>query len=110
MCEVEKGSVSKASLFAKADSVKLVEKDTYDVTRVVIKAVSEYGNALPYSNDVVTLEAKGVDIIGPKTFSLIGGQRAVWVKTNGKKGKASLTIKSDIGTETIEFEVDKVKV
>ena len=110
VCEVEKGSVSKASLFAKADSVKLVEEDTYDVTRVVIKAVSEYGNVLPYSNDVVTLEAKGVDIIGPKTFSLIGGQRAVWVKTNGKKGKASLTIKSDIGNETIEFEVDKVKV
>lgn len=107
VCSTEKGSVNKVNLYVKADSNKLLEKETYDVTRVVIKATSQYGNVLPYSNDTITLSGEGIEVIGPKNIALIGGQRAVWVKTIGKSGKAYLNIESSIGNARVEFDVTK---
>ena len=107
--ENEKGAVSEAKLYAAADKAELIEDNTYDVVRIEIKAVSQYGNVLPYDNSVVKVSTNGkVDIIGPKDIALIGGQRAVWVKTNGSKGEAIVTLESDtLGIKEIKIKVDK---
>ena len=110
VCSNAKGSTDGSYISAVADNTRLVEKDTYDVTRVVIKATSQYGNVLPYSNDVVNLSASGVEIIGPHSFALIGGQRAVWVKTIGVKGDAYLDVECNGVTQRVELNVDKVDV
>lgn len=105
---VEKGSVFETDLYVAADSTKLVEDETYDVTRIELKAVSQYGNVLPYSNEVVTVETSdNLEVIGPKTIALIGGQRAVWVKTNGKDGKAEVKFTSALGNKTVSIDITK---
>ncbi len=105
----EKGSVFQASLYAKADSEKLVEDETYDVTRIVLKAVSQCGNVLPYDNTAITIKTTGpIEVIGEKNVALIGGQRGVWIKTTGKSGKATVTFSAGkLGEKTLEFEVVK---
>lgn len=56
----------------------------FDATRVVVKAVDENGNILPYSTGSISVETIGdIKIIGPKTISLIGGSTGFWVKTLG---------------------------
>jgi beta-galactosidase len=71
----------------------LIEEDTYDVTRIVISVNDQYGNALPYQMPAVTLETAGpVEIIGPKTFALIGGSRAFWIKSTGEAGDAQISV------------------
>lgn len=106
---VEKGSVHTPSLYVKADASKLVEADTYDTVRIVLKALSQCGNVLPYSNDIVKIETDDkLSVIGPKEFALLGGQRGVWLKTTGKSGTAKVKITSPIGEETLTFEVEKI--
>ena len=104
-----KQALNKTFEYAAADKTELIEDNTYDVVRIEIKAVSQYGNVLPYDNSVVKVSTNGkVDIIGPKDIALIGGQRAVWVKTNGSKGEAIVTLESDtLGIKEIKVKVDK---
>ena len=108
--ETEKGAMTKAHLFVKADKDELIEAETYDVVRIAIQAQSQYGNVLPYDNSVVTVKTTdNVEVIGPKEFALLGGQRAFWVKTNSKVGKATITISSEtLGTKEIEINVKKI--
>lgn len=91
----------------RADSTELAIGDTYDVTRVVVKAVDQNGNRLPYCSEAMTLTASGsVDVIGPKTVSLIGGDIAFWVRTAGKKGKGTVTVKTaHYGSHKVLFNV-----
>jgi beta-galactosidase len=74
---------------------------------VVLKAVDEHGNLLPYASDAVNLELEGdIEIIGPKYISLIGGAIAFWVKTKGKSCNAAVTVKSEkYGDQKLEFKV-----
>lgn len=108
----EKGAVSEVSMVVKKDKDLLIEKDTYDVTRIEIKAVSQYGNVLPYDNSVVKIETNDlVEVIGPKTISLIGGQRAFWVKTVGKEGDAVIKLSSDtLGEKELKLVIKKETV
>lgn len=96
-----------------ADKELLIEDQTYDCTRISIKALSDVGNVLPYSNDVINISVDGpVEIIGPKQISLIGGMRAAWVKTIGKSGDAVITFsnKERNIAEKIKISVKKEKV
>lgn len=107
---VEKASVTNPILSAEADSNTLIEGDTYDVTRIKIRALSDSGNVLPYSNDTIRITTNGVvEVIGDTTLALIGGQRGVWVKTTGKIGKAVVEIQSTLGNACIELDVKKTK-
>jgi len=110
VCETEKGAMMGATLFAKEDKNELIEGDTYDVTRIEVKALSNMGNSLPYDNSVIDIKTNGiVDVIGPKSVALMGGQIAFWVKTIGKEGKAIVTISNEkLGTKEIEINVKKV--
>ena len=109
---VEKGAVSEVSMAVKTDKDLLVEKDTYDVTRIEIKAESQYGNVLPYDSSIVNIETNGiVEVIGPKTIALIGGQRAFWVKTVGKSGDAKIKLSSPtLGDKEVNLVIKKEQV
>jgi beta-galactosidase len=98
-------------LEVKPDSIRLTEKETYDVTRIVIRAVDEYGNLLVYSNDSVVINVDGpIELIGPQCISLIGGARAFWVKSRGKSGVGTVKINSEkYGNQKIEIHIEKIR-
>ena len=71
----------------------LEEGATYDVTRVELVALDQNGNRVPFANHVINVKVDGpAKVIGPDSFALIGGARAFWVRTVGKKGEITLTI------------------
>ena len=108
---VSKEPISSQHIIVSADATSLVEDDTYDTTRIAIRAVSQVGANAPYSNECITLTTTGpIEIIGDKNFSLIGGARAFWIKSIGKSGKATVTVTSNIGVEVINIDVTKKAV
>lgn len=61
--------------------------DGADMTRLVFKIVDEFGNRLPFTNQVVTFEIDGpADLIGENPFALMGGQAALYVKAQYTPG------------------------
>lgn len=100
---------NKVSLVAEPQKTTLKELTTYDVARVSIKAISEYGNILPYYDEPLTLKAEGpIEIIGPTILSMRGGQTATYVKTTKETGAAKLTISSERHPDiVIDFKVIK---
>lgn len=99
------------TLDVSADSRELVEKDTYDVTRIVLKAVDQNGNHMPFASNGITVRTTGpIEVIGPKMFSLIGGDRAFWIRTTGKSGKGIVKISTEsLGEYFIDVSVKKIK-
>lgn len=106
---IKKGPSTSDILEVKPDTLKLIEGDTYDVSRIVIRHTDEFGHILPYSNEVLSLEVEGPgEIIGPMQFALIGGARAVWVKSLGKSGIIKITIQSErFDEQTLTLQVTK---
>lgn len=109
---VVKTAVTKTKLAVGADSTELVECDTYDVTRITLRALDQDDNHLPYANNHVSVKTTGgIEVIGPSDFALIGGARAFWVRTTGKAGKATVSIETDnLGSYTVELNVQKNKL
>ncbi|MDD3126166.1 MAG: glycoside hydrolase family 2 TIM barrel-domain containing protein [Candidatus Izemoplasmatales bacterium] len=90
---VTKGMNSQMVITAVADDASLCHQDTYDATRIVIRMQDEYGNDLPYANNVLNISTTDeLAIIGPTQIALIGGSIGVYVKTTGKVGLAMVTI------------------
>ena len=108
---ISKEPISSQHLQVSADCSTLVENDTYDTTRIALRAVSQVGANAQYSNETINVSTTGpIEIIGDNTFSLIGGARAFWIKSTGKTGKATVTITSNIGTQTLDIDVQKIDV
>ena len=105
---VTKTPAKKVVLDVRVSSTELVERATYDVSAVRIRAVDEHGNVLPFFNEPIFFEIEGpVGLIGPNVISLKGGMGGTYVKTlPGKTGEALLTVRS-IQTEpvTVRFTV-----
>jgi beta-galactosidase len=73
-----------AGLRVTPDTLTLVEGDTYDVCRVVIEHVDQFGDVLPYSAEVARVSVRGAgERTGPELLPLLGGSTAFWVKTTG---------------------------
>ncbi len=100
--------MTKQSLAIDVDHTDLTDGRTYDVAAVRIRAVDEHGNTLPFMNDPVTLKTTGgIRLIGPNMVSLQGGMGGTYVKTTGKKGKATLKITTQTNeTYTVDFNVN----
>lgn len=72
----------------------LKEEESYDVAAIRIKAVDENNNVLHFFNDPIEISVTGpIEIIGPKIISLQGGMGGTYIKTIGKAGEASVSIK-----------------
>ena len=106
---VVKTPMTNATLHAEAYKTTLIDGDSYDVGAIRIKAVDENGNTLVYSTEPVTISVNGpIEIIGPTVISLSGGMAGTYVKTVGKSGDATLTIRSqNMGEVNIHFSVNK---
>lgn len=92
---ITKGQVFSPFLECSIDHKVLVEEATYDVTRVIVRLVDEYGNDVQYANDAFKVStSEHVEIIGPDTVSLIGGSIGFWVKTTGLYGVGFIEIDS----------------
>jgi len=67
-----------------------------DATRVVIKAIDQCGNNMPFLDEVINVEVSGAgSLVGPKSFALKGGVIAFWVETINEVGEIDIAIKSD---------------
>lgn len=90
---VVKSAVTELHLSAAADSYTLKQGDTYDATRIELTALDQNGNRAPFADIPCKISVKGpAEIIGPKEFSLIGGDRAFWIRTTGETGDITVTI------------------
>ena len=109
--KVNKSTLTELTLSVKADSTELIEDDTYDVTRIELRALDQNGNQPAFASNAVRLSATGpIEIIGPETIALIGGDRAFWVRTKGKSGKGIIKISAEgIGEYFINVNCTKVK-
>lgn len=97
------------SIVAASDDQTLLAAE-FDATRVVIKGIDKIGNPLPYLSESVSVEVSGdIEVIGPKTVMLIGGQGAFWVRTkvDAKAGKAAVHMASSCGyTANLSVELE----
>jgi beta-galactosidase len=73
-----------------ADSVRLKARER-DTTRVVLRALDQQGQRLPFLNEVVTIALSGpAKIVGPSTIPLQGGTAGLWIETTGLTGEITL--------------------
>ena len=107
--EVIKTSVNSPKLIVEMDEKVLNVGETYDVLEIIIKATSEYGSILPYSNHVINIETNEViELIGDKNVALIGGATAVYVKSKDKLGIGKVKISNkELGESEFEILVTK---
>ena len=95
------GPMKQLRLEAKADHTLLVEKNSYDVAAVRIRAVDENGNVLPYFHDPVKMAVTGpVELIGPDVISLPGGMGGTYLRTLRQSGDAILHLETVGGFKT----------
>ena len=106
MLEKTLGPSKDYHLSLKTSKNTLINEDTYDVSRVVIRYVDDYDNLLNYANKPIILKTTGpIEIIGPKVVSLLGGQISIYVRSLNKKGKATLFVECEDKCESLTFEV-----
>ncbi len=105
----QKVQILDPKLEVSVDSDTLIEEDTYDVTRVVVRLVDQCGEDIQFAHDAIGVEASGpLSIIGPTQLSLIGGSIAFWVRTCGGSGTGEVTITSDrFGNIVKNIDVEK---
>jgi beta-galactosidase len=112
---VRKGPSQSASLQVLADQTELVEASTWDTTRVTLRHLDTNSQVLTYSSETVSLTLDGPgELIGPAQVGLIGGVRAVWVRTRardlapGERRPLTLTVEgAQTGTQSLALRVSK---
>ena len=92
---------SKLHLEAIVSQQTLHEGASYDMAAVRIRVLDENGNAAPYAQLPVKLKLRGaLALVGPDTVTAEGGMCGCYVKTVGRRGKASLTLSAE-GCESV---------
>lgn len=88
------------------DATALVagEKDT---VRVILRALDQGGNVLPFFDDPVSLSLEGPGrLIGPELSSFKGGVTGLWIEAGDGTGTITLTTKCrPFGTQSVTFSV-----
>ena len=103
---VFKGAVESISLQAAASSNVLHENGTWDAAEVRLSVRDQHRNVLPYFSEPVEFSATGpIEIIGQKLGAFRGGVAGVYVRTVGRKGKASLVVKCAGMEKKVDFVV-----
>jgi beta-galactosidase len=77
------------SMEADDAALELPRSGCWDATRVVLRALDQYGNPFPFAADCAELSVEGpLRVIGPSRVPLIGGCIAFWLRTIGETGSA----------------------
>ncbi len=108
---VKKEATRKAYLKVSTDTDVLEEGNSYDVATVRIRVVDENGEQLPYYQGAISFETLGnVEVIGPKSVSIIGGSVGTYVKSNGRTGAGVLRISgSDFEEVSLAYDILRVE-
>ena len=73
----------------------MVVAETYDVLRLIVKKTDTQGQVLDYAMDGFVVSVLGnIELISPKISNLIGGSRAIYIKSSGI-GEAKVTVEFD---------------
>ena len=93
----------------KVSHTMLVEKNTYDVAAIRLRAIDDNDNLAPYYQEGLKVEVEGpIALIGPDVISLKGGMGGLYVKTIGETGTGKLRISNpQLGTSEVVFEIVK---
>ena len=93
-------------LFVAADDPAL-DASEKDATRVVVKVLDQYGNLLPFCDEIIQLEVKGPGrLIGPRQVAVKGGAVAFWVETTNQAGWIEVKVQSQsLGRKDLRIEV-----
>ncbi len=84
----------------------LVNSDTYDTNRIVIKHVDEYNHVMSFSSLPLQIEVSGpLELLGPSLVSLTGGQTSIYVRSKKGSGIGKAVIKSSLGINEIPIKV-----
>lgn len=98
--------IKEINLHMEVDNEKLTVSQTYDMTRVTVKAIDQNNNIIPYVNLGIKIEVTGgIELIGPSIISFLGGYANFYVKTNQKENKGLIKVISDINTLEKEIEI-----
>ncbi|HVG47789.1 MAG TPA: glycoside hydrolase family 2 TIM barrel-domain containing protein [Rubellimicrobium sp.] len=77
------------------DAVALDAK-ARDEVRVIVRALDQAGNLLPFLQDAVRIEVDGpVRLIGPGTAYLAGGTTGFWLRATGGTGAVRVRVTTD---------------
>lgn len=78
-----------------------------DATRTVVKILDQYGNVLPFIDEIIKIEVKGPGKLqGPSEVVVKGGALAFWVETINEPGEINITIKSrSLGEKNVKLKV-----
>lgn len=88
------------------DTVLHAGEDCYDSTRIVVKAVDNSGNLMPFYQDGITIITDDkTKVLGPNQVSLIGGCTAFWIRTTQMTGTSHISITSANETHTLDIEI-----
>ena len=88
-----KGHTKETRFVAMSNTEELEYGYSYDVARISVSLQDEFENVLDYAIEGFQVETSEVlEVIGPKTLSLVGGSLAFYVKTRRKTGTGTITI------------------
>ncbi|MBF9014798.1 MULTISPECIES: glycoside hydrolase family 2 TIM barrel-domain containing protein [unclassified Oceanispirochaeta] len=106
VCRRTFGSGTANRLSVKADYNELISGD-WDTVRLEYRLEDQYGNIMPYVNEVMNLEVTGPgEIIGPSQLAMVGGVIAVWIKSTGETGDIEVKARcSRFDAETVSLRV-----
>ncbi|MFA5421914.1 MAG: glycoside hydrolase family 2 TIM barrel-domain containing protein [Bacilli bacterium] len=100
------GQSTEFTLKAQPNKVILHNDASYDVARVEVALYDQYGTLCNYSALPLSLKCKGpIQVIGPHSVPLYGGQMSIYARSVKGKGKALLEISADAYNAKVEFEV-----
>ena len=88
-------------------NLQLQEGDTYDMAAIRVRITDGNGITASYAQLPVKLEVQGAaELVGPDVVTAEGGMCGTYIRTTGKTGTATLTLRADgIDPVTLEFTV-----
>jgi len=64
------------------NKAELINGETYDVARLALRKVDQFGTRMPYAGDPIAIETSGpIEILGPRLVALEGGATAIYVRS-----------------------------
>ncbi|MDY0318070.1 MAG: hypothetical protein RBQ64_05765, partial [Candidatus Izemoplasmatales bacterium] len=87
----------------------LIHGDTYDMIRILIKAVDQFENILDYNNESFTIETSdSLSVIGPKNQALSAGSTGVYIRSNYPDEQAFVKlIFNNYDSQTLKLKIEK---
>ena len=106
---VYKGQMENTKILIEPQKETLIHGSTYDMIRIIVKAVDQFGNILDYNNESFSIEtSESLSLIGPKNQSLVAGSTGIYIRTKhpDKEAFVKLSFNNYI-SQTIKLKIEK---